>query len=150
MADDITIEGSRATWVLPPTDGRMGGTYTGRFVFNCFLAPTDMLKAGRVYRSLLGEHAGMATTEEGHIAFALTQLKFRVVSAPPFWTSTLQDSEFSGNIGDLNIIGLVLDAAMEAEVAFKEKIVKEREALLERSIKVAEQLLNKGEDNGDI
>lgn len=141
--NDIILDGSTATWVLPPTDAQTGGTYTGRFVFRCFLTPTQSLQAGRDYRELLGQYGTMITEAEGSLAFALAQLRQRVLKAPPFWTSPLQDAGYAGNIGDTGIISIVLDFAIRSENLFKEKIKAERDVALEQSIKVAEDLLQK-------
>jgi hypothetical protein len=143
--NDIILNGSTATWQMPRTEGDLGGTYIGTFQFRCFLDPMRQLQAGKEYRSLLGDLAAQATEDEGRLAFALIQLKYRVLSCPPFWSSTVQESSIQGNIGDLNVISLVFNAAFLAETLYKEKIAKEREAILNRSIKVAEDLLQKEE-----
>lgn len=140
---DITLEGQVATWNMKPTTGDLGGTYTGTFKFRCFLSPLQQLEAGREYREYLGNHAVLAEDIEAKLAGALSQLKQRVVKAPPFWTSSLQDSQVAGNIGDLNIIGLVLDAALRSEAIYLERIQKERDDLLERTIKAGEETLHK-------
>lgn len=136
---DITIDGQIATWIMPTTQGDVGGTYTGTFQFRCILDPLRSLQAGREYRELLGKNAVLASESDSDLAFALTQLKHRVLKAPPFWSSTTQDAEFAGNLPDLNIIVLVLDAALRAENQYKERMAEQREAILNRSIKVAEK-----------
>ena len=141
MDTDIVLEGNLATWKMSPTIGDLGGTYTGHFTFKCFLSPLEQLQAGREYRELLGGLGGQASESESSLSFALTQLKHRVIKSPPFWSSTLQDSGIAGNVGDLNIISMVLDASIRAESLFKARIQKERESLLDRSIKVAEEKL---------
>jgi hypothetical protein len=138
---EMTIEGSTATWVMPRTDGELGGTYTGSFQFRCYLNPIQILQAGREYREFLGSLGAQASITEGHLAYALSQLKYRILKAPPFWTSTLQESGIQGNIGDLNVILVILDAAMDAEKIFKENAAKERESLLDRAIAAGEQRL---------
>jgi len=138
---DILLEGSTATWTMPPTTSELGGTYTGRFVFKCYLDPLSQLQAGRQFREYLGAYAGMATESEYNLAYALAQLSQRIVTAPPFWTSTVQDGGLAGNIGDGSIVLMVLDAAVRAQDLFKEKIAKEREQLLDQSIKVGEQIM---------
>lgn len=150
MDTDITIENSIATWVMPQTSGDIQGTYTGTFQFRCYLDPIRQLQAGREYRELIGPNALLATETEGNLAFALTQLRHRVLKSPPFWSSTLQDSAFAGNIGDLNIITMVLDASIRAENLYKEMMAKEREAILDRNIKVSEEMIKNqsGEENG--
>lgn len=143
MENDIILEGNVAIWRMQPVQGDLGGTYTGTFKFRTFLDPLRQLQAGKEFREYLGAQASQAPDSEANLAFALTQLKFRVISAPPFWTSTLQDSGISGNVGDLNVIALVLDSAIRAETLYKEKIAKERDEALERSIQAAEALLQK-------
>jgi hypothetical protein len=136
--NDFTLDGSTATYILPPTQGDIQGTYTGTFVFRCFLDPIRQLQAGREYREYLGKHAVLATEVDDNLSFALSQLKHRILKAPPFWTSTIQDSGIAGNLPDLNIIVLILQAAMRAENLYKEKMVELRESILDRTIKVAE------------
>jgi hypothetical protein len=141
--NDIILNGPTASWQMPRTEGDLGGTYTGNWTFRCYLNPMQQLQAGKEYRALLGELAIQATEDEGKLAFALVQLRHRVIKSPPFWSSTLAEDGISGNIGDLNVISLVMDAAFLSENLYKEKIAKERQAILERSIKVAEDLLQK-------
>jgi hypothetical protein len=141
--DDIVIKGNIASFNLPPTEGEILGTYSGHFEVKCYLTPTEQLDAGREYRNLLGANAALASETESNLSFALVQLKYRVLKSPPFWSSTLQHSAYAGNIPDLNIIILVLDSAIRAENLFKEKIVKEREEILTKSIKKIEDTLKK-------
>ncbi len=141
--NDILLEGPIATWNMGKIDGEIGGTYSGTFQFRCFLDPIRQLQAGREFREMIGPFGVNATTTEYNMAYALTQLKHRVIKAPPFWTSTRQDSQMDGNIPDLNILMAVLSAAERAEAAYTAKVQKEREELLEKSIKMAEEKLQK-------
>jgi hypothetical protein len=145
--NDISIEGNIATWRMSPMEGEIGGTYTGTFTFRCFLDPIRQLQAGREYREFLGSHAIGASEFEGRIAFSLSQLKHRVITAPPFWTSTQQDSGMNGNIGDINIIFWVLDAAIRSEELYKDRMLKEREEILNRTIKKTEQTIKEENKN---
>jgi hypothetical protein len=143
--NDLLLNGSQATYVMPLTQGEVLGSYSGTFVFSCYLTPIQQLEAGREYRSLLGSHGPMSSETEANIAFALSQLKYRVISAPPFWNSTKQGSGYAGDIPDLNILALILEKAIMAENLFKESIQKERDALLERTILAGEAALKKEE-----
>ena len=148
MDADIVFENNVARWVMNKMDGEMGGTYSGTFAFRPFLNPIQQLQAGREFRELLGSLGNQASESEVNLAFALSQLKQRIISAPPFWTSTKQESGIEGNVGDLNVIAAVLDAAIRAENVFKTRVEEERQRDLDRSIEVAERLLdkrNKGE-----
>lgn len=138
---DIVLEGSTATWKMPNIEGELGGTYTGTFVFRTFLDPLTRIQAGKELRALLGDLGAHASDEEVHLAYALVQLKHRIVKSPPFWSSTLQESGMAGNIGDVNVISVVLSASTLAESLFKEKIAIEREELLNRNIKIVEDLM---------
>src|SRR5271165_3824267 len=94
---NIIIENSTATWVMTPIQGELGGTYNGVFKFRCYLTPLQILSASKEHRELLGQYGGLATPIEENLSFALTQLKQRVLQSPPFWTSTLQESNMPGN-----------------------------------------------------
>jgi hypothetical protein len=141
--NNITIEGSTATWIMPRLEGDNGGSYVGTFVFNCYLRPMDQLKAGRDFRELLGNFANQATETEIKLALALSQLKYKIIKAPVFWNATLEESGIAGNIGDLNVIAAVSNASILAEEMYIDKIEKERNDLLDKSIKLAEAKLQK-------
>ncbi len=138
---DITLDGSTANWPMPNTKGDYGGTYTGTFTFRCFLTPTQLLAASKKYRELLGPNAIFAPEHEGHVAYALTQLEHRILKSPPFWTQPLQNGEMAGNIPDLNIILMVLDAASRAQALYIEKMNSDRTIILKRTIDLAEEML---------
>jgi hypothetical protein len=145
--NSITIEGQIATWAMTPTQGSTTSTtYSGTFQFRCILDPIRTLQAGREYRELLGKNAILAEDNDVDLAWALTQLKHKVVKAPPFWSSTLQDSDFAGNLPDLNIIAMAMEASSVAEQIYKEKMGEEKEAILKRTIKVAEQKVKKSKE----
>lgn len=145
--NDLILEGSTAKWTLPRTESELGGTYTGTFHFKCFLNPLELLQAGREYRSYLGAFAHLASETEINLAYALSRLNQLIIKAPPFWTSASQEpGGISGNIGDLKIIKLVLEASDRAETAFRDKIALEREEVLAKSIAKAEALLQKGKE----
>jgi len=139
MENDILIDGSVATWIMPRSEGNLGGTYVGTFTFRCYLDPISQLQAGREFREMLGSFGSNASEIEINLAFALTQLKHRIITAPAFWAS----DGMPGNIGDLNIISLVHNAAIRSEDLFAQRIQDERNAILDRSIKTAEELLKK-------
>src|ERR1700681_2088031 len=96
---DLIIEGNTCTWDISMS-GDIHGLYTGQFRFRCYLTPTARLAASRDYRSLLGENPTLALQHDDDLAFALSQLKHRVISAPPFWTSSLQTTNMPGDLPD--------------------------------------------------
>ncbi len=137
---DIKIEGNVAVWELK-AEGDINGTYMGIFKFKCYLDPLEQIKANREYREMLGLNPLTAPEHESWLAYALTQLKYRVVSAPPFWTSTLDVSGIPGNIPDENILSDVLAAATDAEVKYRNQLKKRKSSALDRAKRAAEKLL---------
>ena len=133
---DILIEGGQATWEMR-LEGDIQGTYSGTFKFRCFLTPTQRLAAGREHRELLGSNPTLATEHDDNLAFSLSQLKHRIISAPPFWTS----NGIAGDLPDENIIDSVLDAAIAAELKYKAQLKQKKGDAIERAKKAAERLL---------
>lgn len=137
---DIKIEGSTAVWEMRE-DGDIQGTYIGTFRFKCFLTPLQQIAANREQRELLGLNQTMTPEHEVFLAYALTQLKYRIVTAPPFWSSASPDGSIHGDIPDENVISSVLDAAIGAEVKYKNQLKKRKLDSLERAKKIAETMI---------
>lgn len=148
MSSNIIIENHTAIWDMPLTQGEVLGTYSGRFVFKCYLSPLDQIAANKLYRELVGSHSSIVSEHEGLMAFTLTQLKYRIVKAPPFWLSHTSEYGISGNIPDLNVLSLILNHALESEELFKKNMIEQRKSVLTRTITVAEEILkaDKGEE----
>lgn len=144
---DIVIEGTTASWHIH-IEGDVSGTFNGTFRFKCFLSPTERIAANREMRALLGEHPMLTPEHESFLAYALTQLKYRIISAPPFWKST--ESGWHGDIPDSNVISEVLNAAIETEVKYKEELNKRKLEHLERAKKAAEAILNRGLEDDTV
>lgn len=145
---DIIIEGNTATWEIS-LQGDVSGTYTGKFRFKCILSPTHKIAANREYRELLGNNPTLTPEYESNLAYALTQLKYRVLEAPPFWSATQNSTGYAGDIADTNVIMAVLDAAVEAEIKYKRLLKKRTEDSLERAKKAAERLLQQQDEEVD-
>jgi hypothetical protein len=137
---DILIEGNVATWDIR-LEGDIQGSYTGTFKFRCFLTPTQRLAAGREHRELLGSYPTLATAHDDNLAFSLSQLKHRVISAPPFWTSTVQLNGATGDIPDDNVIDAVLEAAVAAELKYKAQLKQKKTDAIERAKRAAMSIL---------
>jgi hypothetical protein len=149
VRDDIQIIGSTATWTMR-LDGAVSGTYTGTFQFRCFLTPLQRIAAGREQRALLGESRAFSETpdyeHEAWLAYLLTQLKYRIISAPPFWATSGINKSHEGDIPDENVLEKVLDAATDAELIYKQRLRKlKEEALVKANVgaKAVEEQLKK-------
>lgn len=145
---DIAIEGNVATWNIT-TIGNMQGTYTGRFRFKCFLTPTEKLAAGRDYRALLGPNPVGVLENEESIAFSLSQLKYRILEAPPFWTSAIGMDGFTGDLPDENVINSVLEAALAAEFKYAATLMNRKEEALKKAKKAGERIAKEAEEGDD-
>lgn len=144
---DIVIENDTATWQMK-AEGAILGTYTGTFKFKCYMTPVDNLAAGREMRALLGRDSMFASENDRFTAYALSQLKYRVISGPPFWDSSKQNSDYAGNIPDQDVLALILDSALSAELKYKQMLDERKEEAIQRAKKAAEQIVaqNKAED----
>lgn len=144
---DIIVEGNTATWEMNAT-GDINGTYMGTFRFRCYLTPTQQIAANREMREMLGPQMTMAPEHETFLAYSLTQLKYRIISSPPFWTASLQNGMISGDIPDENVINEVLTAAIDAEIKYKQQLKKRKDEALQKAKQAAERMLNAQDEEG--
>jgi hypothetical protein len=143
---DITIENNIATWDINYT-GDVHGLYIGTFKFKCYLDPLEQIKANRDYREMIGPNPLGTPEHESFLAYALTQLKYRVITAPPFWSST---QGVGGNLPDEGVISEVLNAATDSELKYRAQLRKRKDEALEKAKKAAEKMLREqqGEEEG--
>lgn len=121
---DIFIQNDHATWNMVHL-GALGGRYEGTFKFSCFLSPMQVISADKDYRDLLGNNPTLASSLADNLAYALSQLKYRVLEAPPFWND---GSRFPGSsVKDIDVIDLVLEASIVAEIKYREELSKRHE-----------------------
>ena len=146
---DILIEGNTGFWEMR-LEGDIHGTYVGSFRFKGFLTPLQQIAANREYRELIGPNPVLVPEHESFLAYALTQLKYRIVSAPPFWSSANPSGGMAGDIADENVIGAILDAAIGTEMKYKSQLKKKRLDAVSRAKDAAEKLMDtKDEDEAD-
>lgn len=145
---DIVLEGSTATWNMVTT-GDVLGLYTGTFRFKCYLTPLEKLASGRLYRELLGENANMALQHEDNLAFTISQLKFRIISAPPFWESAIGMDGIAGDIPDESVLNVILEAATASELKYLAQLREKKIETLEKAKKSAEKMLSETNETED-
>lgn len=138
---DIVIENDIAIWKIEK-EGFFNGTYAGIFKFRCFLSPSQILQAGREYRELLGPHELMAERHETLLAYALAQLKQRVLQAPPWWSATIQNGTIAGDIPDEDVLTAILDAAWAAQVKYAHMLKKRKEDAITRAKRAAKAMID--------
>lgn len=139
---DIAIENDTAKWFLNE-QGDINGLYIGQFKFRCYLTPIQQINANREFREMLGNHQTMVPEHESFMAYALTQLKYRIIEAPPFWTSSIQTSGYPGDIPDENVLSKILDAAISSEIKYKKLLKHKKEEALIKAKEEAEKIIKK-------
>lgn len=148
---DLILEGNTATWEMR-MDGDIQGTYSGSFRFRCYLSPLQQIAANREYREILGTNPAFASEHESFLAYALTQLKHRIIVAPPFWASQ-SPASLSGDIADENVIAAVLDSALGAEMKYKSQLKKKKLEAIAKAKESTDKLMKDGaaeeDDDGE-
>jgi hypothetical protein len=133
---EIRLDGSTAYWDINYT-GEVEGTYLGTFTFRTSISPIQEIEADRNYRELMGVNPDSSSVRIQNLAFALTQLKQRIISAPPFWAD---NSLYGGSsVKDTEVIEMVYQAALLAEVKY-------RNILKARHLEAIEKLRGKLEE----
>jgi hypothetical protein len=117
-------EDGTVTFRISEIGDRSRTTWSGIFRVKGGLSPFDELLAGKDMRSLLGIEAATATDHEINLAFALSNLKYRIIDAPDFWIAKSREG-YGGADLDNNIIMLVLEMAINAEVETRKRLRKE-------------------------
>ena len=86
----------------------------------------------RVLRFSIGYPPKLFGIRRGETEYAiglyLSQLKTRIIKAPPFWTSA---PNYPGNINDFNLISFLFEKALSAEILYKDQLKKKREEALQ-------------------
>lgn len=145
---DIVIESGSASWDINTSEA-IGGTYMGTFKFRCVLSPMQIIEANRDYRELLGIHPASADPTADNLAYALSQLRQRVILAPPFWE--LNQTKFGGsNVKDIGVIDLVLEASFAAEVKYREELKQKHSQSLVRLKQALEDKFKQEEENNKV
>lgn len=119
-------------------------TYLGKFKVISVMDPFQILNAGKRYRDLLGVNPAFASETELNLAFALAQLEYRIISAPPFWNN--------GNLKDLNVIMSVFDLAVQVEEEYRidqKKRVEESLELIKSNLERLKASQTKKEEDPD-
>jgi len=132
---DYRFEGSKAYFDYSGLGDKTKTTLMGEFCVKCVTSPIDMLKADRLYRELIGPtNPHLASQDAKNYAFALSQLKQRVLESPDFF----KNSEIDGGHLDSNVLIDIINMAIGAEEEYKEnqdKRVKEIQERLANNIR---------------
>lgn len=134
---DINMEEGTATFSISEVGTATRSTYMGNFKVHCILSPIDLMSADRDYRAFVGNvNPNDCTTHVRNLAFALSQLKYRIIEEPPFWTNPKVGG---GHLKDTDVIISVLNLALEAEESYRQSRKKEAEEIQN---KLTERVMN--------
>jgi len=123
----IDMEKEQATFTIDAIGSFDKKRYVAGFVVKAFLNPIDRISADKLRRELLGPNPESAGSEEKTMAFALAQLKYRVIEAGPFW---FKGSDIGGAaLKNDNIIYHVFNLATKAEEEYGKLLSQEAEQM---------------------
>lgn len=129
---DIKIENTTGIFTISEFDAETNETYIGEFKVKVVLSPMDILSIDRDYRELIGSVSPlMASSDANNVAFALSQLRHRVIGYPMFW----KGSGYDGGHLPKNVLYAILDASLEAQERFKDMRQKELEKIQKKLTK---------------
>ena len=127
---DIDLDKAIGTFRVDVEGRKSKESYKGVFQVRCLLNPMAFIAADKLYRELIGGKPSEAHEHASALAFALSQLKHRIVKMPPFWENKEMPG---GHIEDDNVIMEVLNRAIYCEERFVQ-MKKEEAARIEKEL----------------
>lgn len=112
---DIDVDNAISTFRIDLVGINTQESYKGVFKVKCLLTPYDTIAADKLYRDLIGGKISEAHPHATSLAFALSQLKYRVIKYPPFWKNT---QLLGSHIVDHNILMEVINIALYSQQEF--------------------------------
>lgn len=116
-------------------------TYQGQFKVKCVLSPLEYIQSDATYRELLGKtNPQFATEYVAQLAYALAQLKYRLMDSPSWYKNEVNGIDGS-NVDD-KILLHIFEKAIQCEEDY-------RKGMEERS-KQAKERVKKAVDDGEL
>lgn len=132
---DFRFDGSVAEFDYQGIGDLTNITYMGVFRCKTVISPLDHIKADRLYRELLGSvNPHLASKETQNYAFALSQLKVRLLEFPDFY----RNKELDGAHLDSNVLIDLINKAIDAQEEYKKELadkLKRMQDMLAKRIK---------------
>lgn len=96
-------------------------TYKGNFKVKCILSPLEYIQSDATYRELLGKtNPQFANDYVAQLSYALSQLKYRIISSPSWFKS--ETNSINGSHVDDRVLLYVLDKTIECEEKYRKGI----------------------------
>lgn len=112
----MRIEDNIGIFTISELDDETNETFIGEFKVKVILSPLDILGIDRDYRELIGAvNPIMASNDANNIAFALSQLRHRILSYPAFW----KGGEYDGGHLPKKVLYKILDDSIACQDKFK-------------------------------
>jgi hypothetical protein len=125
----MKIENNIGVFTVSELDPETNETYIGEFRVKLILSPLETIAIDRDYRELIGAvNPFMANSEANNLAFALSQLKHRVISSPSFW----KGESYDGGHLPKKVLYSILDMSLEVQDKFKKQREDEMEAIRQK------------------
>lgn len=113
----MRIEDNIGVFSISELDGESNESYVGEFKVKLILSPLETLAIDRDYRELIGPiNPLMASNDANNIAFALSNLKHRILAYPSFW----KGSGYDGGHLPKSVLYKILDLSIECQDKFKQ------------------------------
>ena len=112
----MRIEDNVGIFTISELDNETNETFIGEFRVKVILSPLDILSVDRDYRELIGAiNPIMASNEANNIAFALSQLRHRILAYPSFW----KGDGYDGGHLPTKVLYKILDDSIACQDKFK-------------------------------
>jgi len=116
---DFRFDGSVAEFDYHGVGDKTNSTYMDTFRVKTIISPMDLIKADRLYRELIGSvNPHMASSDTQNFAFALSQLKIRLLDPIPEF---FKNKELDGSHLDANVLIDIINLAIDAEEAYQKQ-----------------------------
>jgi len=117
MDRDINYHMATATFYIDMVAAGNRSTYKGAFEVKCLISPLELIRSDALYRKLLGDtNPNYASDYVGSLSYALSQLKYRVVSSPAWYSN---GTDIDGSHIDDAILLKIFDDAIECEAEYR-------------------------------
>lgn len=125
MEDNIEINYnmSTATFFVNIESSSNKMVYRGQFEVKTILGPLEYIQSDALYRDLLGKNnPHLATEYVGRLCYALSQLKYRIITCPE-WFKNHETGMHGSNIDDTVLLH-ILEKTVECEEKYRKGIEK--------------------------
>ena len=137
--EDINVDFymGTATFFVKKEGAANKTSYSGMFKVKCVMSPMEYINSDSLYRKLLGEsNPQYASDLAGRMAYAIAQLKYRIMDCPDWFKS---DNGMYGSNSEDNVLLYVFDKCVEAEMLYREGMEKRAKEAKKEAVKTIDE-----------